>query len=331
MDTTQVQDIVKSVNQKLKKASLQLISSGTIEKIPTISTQVPQFDYATGIGGIPIGRITEIFGTEGSGKTTLALHIAAETCSMGGIVCYIDGEHALDPNYAKIIGCDLESFIISQPDTLEQGLDVLEHTINEIREVDTDVPIMLIFDSLASLPPKAELEGTHEDYQIGLVARLFNKALRRLTGKISKNNVCLVVLNQLRENIGGFGYGKAELTPGGRGLKFHASLRVELRSRKFDKDNKCYLTTFKIAKNKMAPPFTKAEAWIKFNKGFMKQRAWLDFGTDLGVIEQKGPWITMKVEGEDLVKVKGWKGWLEVIGKDSQILEVLKAKIMECE
>lgn len=262
-----------------------------VNVIPTGSIAV---DIATGIGGIPRGRITEIFGAEASGKTTLALHMVAMAQKLGGVAAYIDAEHALDVNYAKKLGVNVEELLISQPDTGEQALEIAE-VLARSGAVD-----IIVIDSVAALVPKAELEGEMDEQQVGLQARLMSKAMRKLTAAISKTNTAVVFINQTRMKIGmtSFG-GPQETTPGGMALKFFATLRIEIKKIQTIKEGQETLgnrTKVKIVKNKLAPPFKEAEFDIYFGEGISREAELIDLGLAFGIIERSGAWYSYKGE-----------------------------------
>jgi len=271
-----------------KGSIMRLGAAGALEPVAAIPTGSLELDYALGIGGVPRGRVIEIFGPESSGKTTLALHIIAEAQRLGGAAAFVDAEHALDPRYAEALGANIEDLLISQPDTGEQALDITEVLV---RSGAVDV---VVIDSVAALVPRAEIEGEMGEPTMGLQARLMSQALRKLTAAISKSKTCVVFINQLREKIGVM-FGNPETTTGGRALKFYASVRLDIRKIAIIKDGETVIgarARVKVVKNKIAPPFRECEFDIIFGEGISRTSSLLDLGVTHKVIEKSGAWYS---------------------------------------
>ena len=293
---------VANIEKQFGKGAIMLLGENVNMKVDHIPTGSLGLDLALGIGGVPRGRIIEIYGPESSGKTTLALHVVAEAQKMGGTAAFIDVEHALDPEYSANLGVDIDSLLVSQPDTGEQALEIAEALV---RSAAVDV---IIIDSVAALVPKAEIEGDMGDSHVGLHARLMSQSLRKLTGALSKSNCTAIFINQLRDKIGVM-YGPTETTTGGRALKFYASVRIDVRRVEAIKVGGEIIgnrTKAKIVKNKIAPPFKEAEFDIMYGKGISKEGEIVDTGLKLGILSRSGAWFyygeTRIGQGRDNVK-----------------------------
>jgi len=316
---------LQAAMQKIEKSfghgSIMKMADDQIEQVDVIPTGSIGLNAALGVGGYPKGRIVEIYGPESSGKTTLAIHAIAEAQKQGGIAAFIDAEHAFDRFYAQKLGVDMNSLWISQPDSGEQALEIADQLI---RSSAVDI---IVIDSVAALTPKAEIEGDMGDNRVGLHARLMSQALRKLTSNISKTNTCCIFINQLREKIGVM-FGNPETTTGGNALKFYASVRLDIRKGTTIKDGdevKGNQTKVKVVKNKVAPPFRKAEFDIMFGTGISKSGEIIDLGVQLGIIKKSGSWFSY----EDQKLAQGRDASKKLMEDNPQLAEEIEAKIMQ--
>jgi recombination protein RecA len=298
-----IDDAISSIEKTYGKGSIMKLGDGVIAQVEAIPTGALSLDYALGIGGIPRGRVTEVYGPESSGKTTLCLHVIAEAQKMGGLAAFIDAEHALDVNYAKKLGVDTANLLLSQPDYGEQALEI---TDTLVRSNALDI---IVIDSVAALVPRSEIEGEMGDATMAVQARLMSQALRKLTGAISKSKTAVVFINQLRSKIG-IMFGNPETTTGGNALKFYASLRLDIRRIAAIKDGTDVIgnrTKVKIVKSKVAPPFKEVEFDILYNEGISKSGDLIDLATNLGVLKKSGSWFTFgedRFQGREQLKQK---------------------------
>ena len=313
--------VINNMEKDFGKGAVMRLGDESVQDIETISTGSIGLDYALGVGGLPRGRITEIYGPESSGKTTLAIHVIAEAQKQGGICAIIDAEHAFDRFYAEKLGVDVNNLWIAQPDNGEQALDIAEQLINS-GAID-----VLVVDSVAALTPKAEIEGEMGDKNVGLHARLMSQAMRKLTGTISKTRTCCIFINQMREKIGVM-FGNPETTTGGNALKFYSSVRIEIRPSSLIKNGEDVIgrvAKVKVVKNKVAPPFMRAEFDIMFGEGISKVGEIIDLGVEHGIIKKSGSWFsygeTKLAQGRDAVK--------QLLADNPELAEELEAKIVE--
>ena len=307
------------IEKQFGKGAVMKLGANVTMQVDAIPTGSLGLDLALGIGGVPRGRIVEVYGPESSGKTTLALQILAEAQKMGGEVAFIDVEHALDPTYAAALGVDIDSLLVSQPDTGEQAMEICEALVRS-GAIDA-----VVVDSVAAMVPRAEIEGEMGDSHVGLQARLMSQALRKLTSVIGKTNTVCVFINQLREKVGVM-YGNPEVTTGGRALKYYASVRIDIRRMSVIKDGEEQLgarAKVKIVKNKLAPPFRRAEFDIMYGEGISKIGEIIDLGVDLGILKKSGSWFSYgerKIgQGRDSVK--------ELLKSDEALRDEIEAKV----
>ncbi|MDD5924010.1 MAG: recombinase RecA [Clostridia bacterium] len=311
---------IAQIEKRYGKGAVMRLGQNEAMKVDSIPTGSLTLDVALGIGGLPRGRIIEIYGPESSGKTTLSLHCIAEAQKKGGTAAFIDVEHALDPVYANNLGVDVDSLIVSQPDTGEDALEIAEMLI---RSGSVDI---IVIDSVAALVPKAEIEGDMGSAHVGLQARLMSQALRKLTGALSKSNCAAIFINQLREKVGVM-FGNPEVTPGGRALKFYSSVRIDVRKVEVIKNGSIPVgahTRAKVVKNKMAPPFKEAEFDIMYGKGISRMGELLDIAIELDIVEKSGSWFSYESQrlGQGKENVK------DLLTNDAELAEKIEAQVM---
>ena len=315
-----IDDAILSIEKTYGKGSIMKLGDGVVHDIESIPTGALSLDHALGIGGIPRGRVTEVYGPESSGKTTLCLHIIAEAQKLGGLAAFIDAEHALDVNYAKKLGVDTPNLLISQPDFGEQALEI---TDTLVRSNALDI---IVIDSVAALVPRSEIEGEMGDAPMAMQARLMSQALRKLTGAISKSKTAVVFINQLRSKIGVM-FGNPETTTGGNALKFYASIRIDIRRIGAIKDGDQVIgnrTKVKIVKSKVAPPFKQVEFDILYNEGISKTGDLIDLGVNHGIIKKSGAWFTY---GED--RFQGREGFRQKLREMEDVQKKLEQEVRE--
>ena len=316
-----LEQAIAQIEKQFGKGSIMKLGDATTQEVEVIPTGCLTLDMALGVGGIPRGRIVEIYGPESSGKTTVSLHIVAEAQKMGGTAAFIDAEHALDPIYAQRLGVDIKNLYVSQPDTGEQGLEIAESLV---RSGSVDI---VVIDSVAALTPKAEIDGEMGDSHVGLQARLMSQALRKLAGITNKTKTCVVFINQLREKVGVM-FGNPETTPGGKALKFYSSIRLDVRKGETIKNGDQSVgarTKVKVVKNKMAPPFKTAEFDIVFGLGISKEGCLLDMAVEYDIIQKSGAWFSYN--GEKIAQGKeNAKGYL---ANNPDVYNEVEAKIKE--
>ena len=317
-----LEQAIGKISKEFGEGSIMKLGNNLNMEVDVISTGSLNLDMALGVGGVPKGRIIEVYGAESSGKTTIALHIAAETQKANGIVAYIDAEHALDPEYAKALGVDVDELLISQPDYGEQALEIADLLVRS-GAVD-----LIVVDSVAALVPKAEIDGEMSDQQMGLQARLMSKALRKLTATLNKSKTTMIFINQIRDKIGGFGFGPQTTTTGGKALKFYASVRMEVKrvgSVKQGDEAIGNETVVKITKNKIAPPFKEATFQIMYGKGISRVGEILDMALEYDIVAKSGAWFSFGDirlgQGKENVKAR--------LESEPELLSAIEAEVMK--
>jgi len=313
-----LEDTIVNLEKQYGKGTIMKLGDGVVAQVEAIPTGSLSLDYALGIGGVPRGRIVEIYGPESAGKTTLCLHIIAEAQKKGGLAAFIDAEHALDVNYAKRLGVDTTNLLLSQPDFGEQALEIVDTLIR------SNALDIIVVDSVAALVPRSEIEGDMGDPQMAMQARLMSQALRKITGAISKSKTCVIFINQLRSKIGVM-FGNPETTTGGNALKFYASVRLDIRRVAAIKDGNNVIgnrTKVKIAKSKVAPPFKEVEFDILYNEGISKAGDVIDLATEKGILKKSGAWFTYK---ED--RFQGREQLKQKLLEDQKLFEELEKEV----
>ncbi len=313
-----LEDTIYSIEKTYGKGAIMKLGDGVINKVEAISTGSVSLDNALGIGGVPRGRIVEIYGPESSGKTTVCLHIIAEAQKLGGMAAFIDAEHALDINYAQRLGVDVKNLLLSQPDYGEQALEIVDTLI---RSNALDV---IVIDSVAALVPRSEIEGDMGDAQMGVQARLMSQALRKITGAVNRSKTCVIFTNQLRSKIGVM-FGNPETTTGGNALKFYASVRLDIRRIAAIKDKEEVVgnrTKVKVVKNKIAPPFKQVEFDIMYNEGISKAGDLIDLGVDTGILKKSGAWFTF---GEE--RFQGRESFRQTLKENPDLMQSLELQV----
>lgn len=312
---------LRNIEKMFGKGSVMKLGESTHMQVETVSSGSLALDIALGIGGFPRGRIIEVYGPESSGKTTVALHAIAEVQKTGGQAAFIDAEHALDPQYAKKLGIDIDELLLSQPDTGEQALEIAEALV---RSGAVDI---IVIDSVAALVPKAEIEGEMGDSHVGLQARLMSQALRKLSGAINKSKVIAIFINQLREKVGVM-FGNPEVTPGGRALKFYSTVRLDVRRVETLKQGNDMIgnrTRIKVVKNKVAPPFKQADIDIMYGEGISREGSIIDIGTEMDIVDKSGAWYSF--ESERLGQ--GRENAKQYLRENPKIAETIEKKIRD--